>query len=419
MEKNKHLVNIKIEGEDWSNALNESYLKNNKKASIDGFRVGKAPFDVFVSHYGIESLYEDAINTVIQVAYINMLKDSKLEPVIMPKVEVKEVNKDFVEFQFAVITKPEVTIKKYEGLGIEKASDSVTSEEIQTEIDHLLDQYAELVIKEGSVALGDTIIFDYEGFVDGVAFDGGKAENYSLEIGSGQFIPGFEDSLIGMNKEEEREIKVTFPADYHAENLKGKDATFKVLIHEIKTKEKRELDAEFFEDLAMDGVNSLETLEESVKEHLSAHKKVDVENEFIENLLDAISKQTEVSIPEELVEDEVDHLIKQFADNISHQGVSLELYYQVTKTSEKDLRDRFERDAYRNVLYRLIIEKLINTLEIEANDQEVEDEIKNTASKYNVSEEEVIKETGGKDMIKYDIKVKKLFDKLTELNKIK
>ena len=420
MEKNKsykHEVNIKIEGEEWKKALHKAYEKNNKKAKIDGFRPGKAPYEIFVKHYGIENLFIDAADSCLQESYLKAITDSKLIPVTEPKVDIKEIDENHVEFIFTIITKPDIKIKKYEGLKIKKDKLEVKEEEIQEEIDHLLEQYAELVVKEGTVENGDTVIIDYEGFLDGVPFEGGKAENYSLVIGSNTFIPGFEEQLIGMDKDSEKEIKVTFPEDYHAENLKGKETTFKVKVHEIKTKQNRELDDEFFEDLGMEGVNSLETLKESIKEHLEAHKKTDIENKFVDDMLDAISKQTEIDIPEEMVEDEINHLIKRFEEQLKYQGVSLDLYYRLTKTTEKDLREQVEKEAFKNVLYRLILEELVKILEITVTDEEVDEELEKMAKQYNATKEDIQKELGGIDMIKYNIEIRKAFAKLEELNK--
>ena len=420
MEKNKsykHEVNIKIEGEEWKKALHKAYEKNNKKAKIDGFRPGKAPYEIFVKHYGIENLFIDAADSCLQESYLKAITDSKLIPVTEPKVDIKEIDENHVEFIFTIITKPEIKIKKYEGLKIKKDKLEVKEEEIQEEIDHLLEQYAELIVKEGTVENGDTVIIDYEGFLDGVPFEGGKAENYSLVIGSNTFIPGFEEQLIGMDKDSEKEIKVTFPEDYHAENLKGKETTFKVKVHEIKTKQNRELDDEFFEDLGMEGVNSIETLKESIKEHLEAHKKTDIENKFVDDMLDAISKQTEIEIPEEMVEDEINHLIKRFEEQLKYQGVSLDLYYSLTKSTEKDLREQVEKEAFKNVLYRLILEELVKILEITVTDEEVDEELEKMAKQYNATKEDIQKELGGMDMIKYDIEIRKAFAKLEELNK--
>ena len=418
-DKNKHEKTIIIDGDAWKNALTKAYEKNNKKAKIDGFRPGKAPYDIYVKKFGVESLFLDAADVVVEDAYLKAIEEDKLIPVCEPEVNIKEVDDKKIEFVFTIITKPELTIKKYKNLKIKKEDASVSEEEIDEEIKHLLEHYAELEIKDGKVENGDTVIIDYEGFVDGVAFEGGKAENYSLEIGSGSFIPGFEDQLIGMEKESEKEIEVTFPEDYHAENLKGQKATFKVKVHEIKTRKQRELDEEFFEDLGMEGVNSVETLRSSIKEHLETHKKNDVENKFVEDLMDAISKNTDVEIPDKMVEEEVDRLLKRAEENLKYQGISLDLYYQFTKTTEADLRNQLESEAFKNVLYRLILEEIIKLEKIEVTDEEIEEELAKMAERYQTSKEEILKELGGKEMVKYDLEARHTFEKLSEYNEVK
>lgn len=418
-DKNKHEKTIIIDGDAWKNALTKAYEKNNKKAKIDGFRPGKAPYDIYVKKFGVESLFLDAADMVVEDAYLKAIEEDKLIPVCEPEVNIKEVDDKKIEFVFTIITKPELTIKKYKDLKIKKEDASVSEEEIDEEIKHLLEHYAELEIKDGKVENGDTVIIDYEGFVDGVAFEGGKAENYSLEIGSGSFIPGFEDQLIGMEKESEKEIEVTFPEDYHAENLKGQKATFKVKVHEIKTRKQRELDEEFFEDLGMEGVNSVETLRSSIKEHLETHKKNDVENKFVEDLMDAISKNTDVEIPDKMVEEEVDRLLKRAEENLKYQGISLDLYYQFTRTTEADLRNQLESEAFKNVLYRLILEEIIKLEKIEVTDEEIEEELAKMAERYKTSKEEILKELGGKEMVKYDLEARHIFEKLSEYNEVK
>ena len=417
--KNKIELTEKIEGEKWEKTLKEVYEKNNKKAKISGFRPGKAPYDVYIKHYGIESLFLDAADKVVNEAYLNAIEKSKVVPVCEPSVNLKNISEKEVEFSFTIITKPELKIKKYKDLKIKKDKLEVTDEEINHEIEHLLEHYAELVIKDGKVENGDTVVIDYVGSVDGKEFEGGSAENYNLVIGSNTFIPGFEEQLIGASKDETRDIKVTFPSDYHAENLKGKDAIFKVTIHEIKTKENRKLDKDFFEDLAMEGVDSEETLKESIKEHLETHKKSDIENKFIEELMDAISKNTEVEIPDEMVSEEVERLIRRTEENLKYQGVTLDLYYQFTKTTEEDMKKQLEPEAFKNVMYRLILEEIVKLENIEVTDSEIEDEIKHMEEHYQASREDILKELGGKEMIKYDLEARKTFEKLAEYNEIK
>ena len=386
---------------------------------MDGFRPGKVPFDVYVKKNGIESLFLEASDLVINKAYFDALEESKVIPVASPKVDIKSISEEKVEFVFTVVTKPELKINKYKDLKVKKDELVVTDEEINHEVEHLLEHYAELVIKDGKVENGDTVIIDYVGTVDGVEFDGGKAENYNLVIGSGTFIPGFEEQLIGMDKEETKDIKVTFPEDYHAENLKGKEAIFKVTVHEIKTRENRELNEEFFEDLAMEGVNSEETLKSSIREHLESHKKNDIENKFIEELMDGISKNTDVDIPEEMVEEEIDRLMDRAEENLKYQGISLDLYYQFTKTTESDMRKQLEPEAFKNVMYRLILEEVMKLEKIEVTDEELETEIKKIMDEFKVSREDIAKEYGSLDNMKYELQVKKTFERLSELNEVK
>ena len=248
--KNVKEINIKIEGQEWEEALDKAFIKANAKAKIDGFRPGKAPKDVFLKKYGKEALFMDAADIVLDGAYHKVFEENKdLEIVAQPEIGLKSIDENGVEFIFTLTLKPEVKLGKYKGLGVKKETVKVTKEEVEHEIEHLRSHYAENVVKEGTVAIGDIAIIDFEGFKDGVAFEGGKGENYSLTIGSNTFIPGFEDQIIGMKKSEEKDINVTFPEDYHSEELKGAPVVFKVKVNEIKEVKIPELDKDFFEDL--------------------------------------------------------------------------------------------------------------------------------------------------------------------------
>ena len=416
--KNKHEFTIKIEGKEWEKAQDDAFKKRNKNAKIAGFRPGKAPKDVFIKHYGKESLYFDAADALLQVAYAKMLEKEKVIPVVEPKVDIKSIDENGIEYIFTVITKPEVKIKKYKNLGVKKEVVKVSKEEINHEIDHLLERYTELVTKEkGKVEKGNIAVIDFEGFKDGKTFEGGKGENYSLEIGSNTFIPGFEDQVIGMKTGEEKDINVTFPKDYGEKSLAGAPVVFKVKVNEIKEKQARELDEEFFEDLAMDGVNSKEELEKSIKETLHARKETDVENKYVDDLLAKIGENTEVDIPEEMIDEEVHRLIHRFEDQLRMQGVSLDLYYEFTKTTYEDLHKQMEGEAKKNVLYRLILEELVKIEKVEVTLEDGEAEADKLATKYNMSKEDLLKEFGGLEMIMYDLEVRKVFDKLKEYNK--
>ena len=413
----KHEFTIKIEGNEWEEAINKAFAKRNKTAKIDGFRPGHAPKDVFIKKYGKESLYFDASDTLVQSAYLKVLENEKVIPVVEPKIDIKSINETGVEFVFTIITKPSVKINKYKNLGVKMSDTKVSDKELEEEFKHLKDRYTELVVKDGILANNDTAIIDFEGFKNGVAFEGGKGTNYSLEIGSNTFIPGFEEQLIGMKKDEEKEIEVTFPKDYGSKDLADAKATFKVKLNEIKEKKERELDKEFFEDLGMEGVNSKETLFDSLRESIGAKKKTDAENKYIDDLLDAVSKNTEVDLPEEMIDDEIHRLMHRFEEQLRMQGASLDLYYQFTKSTEEDLHKSLEKEAEKNTLYRLILEELVKIENVEITDEEANTEADKLASNYKMDKEELLKEFGGIEMIKYDLEVRKVFDKLKEYNK--
>ena len=271
-------------------------------------------------------------------------------------------------------------------------------------------------VKEGKVENGNIAIIDFEGFNDGVAFEGGKGTNYSLEIGSNTFIPGFEEQLIGMGKNEEKEINVTFPKDYPSEDLKGKDVVFKVKVNEIKEKVRRELDKEFFEDLGMDGVDSLETLEKHVEEHLKEHKKMDNENKFVDEILAKIAENTEVEIPEEMVEHEITHMVENFENQLKMQGISLEVFYEMTKSDEKALRDQMKDEASKRVKYSFILEEIQNKENIKVTEEEINEKAETLAKQYGMEKDAFISAVGGLYNIEYELLMEKTINFLKENN---
>lgn len=406
---------VKISKEEFQNAIDKAFENKKSNIKMDGFRKGKVPKDVYFKKVGKESLYMDAIDIVLPDAYDKVMKNYK--PIIDPKVEINKMDEEGVEFKFIITTMPKVEIKKYKGLNIKKPEVKVTEEEIEHEMGHLVERFTELVIKEdGEVELGDVAVIDFEGFKDGTPFEGGKGENYSLEIGSNTFIPGFEDQVIKMKKGEEKEIKVTFPEDYHQEDLKGKDVTFKVKVHEIKEKKARDFDEEFFEDLGLEGVDSEEKLKEEIKENIKAAKEREAENNFIEEVLAKIAENTTVEIPEELEEDEINHMMKNFEEQIKMQGMSLEVLYEMTKSNEEKLREQMKEEAHKHVLYRMILETVKDKEKIEVTDKELEEELEKLAKQYNVTKEEFLDMYGEKEMLRYEIEVKKVLELLTKEN---
>lgn len=414
---NVHEVIVKIEGVEWTEALDKAFKSKQKDAKVDGFRKGKVPRNIYEKHYGKESLFFLAAEEVLQSAYAKAMEELNLIPVVQPSVDIKDISDKGVEFTFKIITKPEVKIKNYKGLGIKPEEIKVTKEEIDHEIGHLLEEYTELVTKEGEVKNGDVAVIDFEGFKDGKPFDGGKGENYSLEIGSNTFIPGFEEQVIGMKTGEEKDLTVSFPEDYGVEDLKGQPVIFKVKVNEIKEKVTRELDKEFFEDLAMEGVHSKETLEKEVEKNIKAQKEADNENKYIDHLLEEVAKNVEVDIPQEMVDEETTRLLGRFEQQMAMQGISLDIYYQFTKSSEEDLRKQMDKEAYQNVLYRLMLEEIMNLEKIEVSQEEASKEAEELAKKYKMDKEDFLKQFGGLEMIQYDLEMHKVIDLLKELNK--
>jgi len=411
--KNIKEINIKVEGKEWEEALDKAFVKANAKAKIDGFRPGKAPKEVFLKKYGKEALYMDAADIVLDGAYRKVFEDNKdLEIVAQPEIGLKSIDEKGVEFTFKLTLKPEVKLGKYKGLNVKKDSVKVTKEEVEHEIEHLRSHYAENVVKEGKVENGDIAIIDFEGFKDGKAFDGGKGENYSLTIGSNTFIPGFEDQIIGMAKGEEKDINVTFPEDYHSEELKGQPVVFKVKVNEIKEVKIPELDKDFFEDLGMEGIDSKESLEAQVKENIKARRDADAENKYIDELLEAAAKNVEVDIPDVMISEEQDRILRQYEENLKMQGLTLEQFYQFTNSDEAALREQMKDEATKRVTYRLMLEAIAKAEKIEITDEKANEEAETLAKRYQMPVDEFLKAFGGIEMIKYDLEMRGAIDAL-------
>ena len=412
MSKTKEF-DLKIEGKEWEEALDKAYKKASKKAKIDGFRPGKAPKEVFLKKYGKQSLYMDAADEALEKAYTKMLEENKdiLEQLVAkPNVELKNIDEKGVEFKFVLTLKPDVKLGQYKNLKVKKEKAETTEEEVEEAIKNIRQRYAENVLKDGKIEDGDIAIIDFEGFVDDEPFEGGKGENYSLTIGSGTFIPGFEEQLIGLKPEDEKDVVVTFPEDYHAENLKGKEAVFKVKVHEIKEIKVPELDENFFADLDMEGVNSKETLEAKISENILSHKESEIENKYMDDLLEEAAKDVEVDIPEVMIEEELDRMIDQYRQHMQMQGLTLEQFYQFTGSDEKALRDKMKEEAIKRITYRLMLEEIAKQEKIEISDEDADKEATNMAEKYQMEKEEFLKQFGGIEMIKYDMKMHKAMD---------
>ena len=407
-------IKVKVEGKKWEDALEKAYNKASSNFQIDGFRKGHAPKSVFLKKYTQERLNFDAADICLDDAYSDMFKKAKdLEIVAQPEITLSDISEKGVEYLFTLTLKPEVKLGKYKGLGVKKDKVSVSKEEIEHEIEHLRSHYTENVVKEsGKVESGDIAVIDFEGFKDGVAFAGGKGENYSLEIGSNTFIPGFEDQVIGMSVGEEKDINVTFPKDYHAEDLKGAKVVFKVKVNEIKVKRIPELDADFFEDLGMEGIDSKESLEKQVKENIKVRKDSEAENKYIDGLLEAAGKNVKVDIPEVMINEELNRMVKQYEETLKMQGLSLEQFYQFTNSDESKLKEQMKEEATKRITYRLMLEEIAKAESIEVSDADAKKEAKEMAEKYQMKEDEFLKAFGGLDMMKYDMKMRKAIEVL-------
>ena len=408
--KNVHEITLKVEGSEWTNEVDKAFKKANQKAKIDGFRPGKAPREIFEKKYGKESLYMDAVDNILQEKYMSVIEDSKLEPVIQPKVDIKKVDENGVELLFIITTKPEVNIKKYKDLDVKKEEVTVTDEEAKAKIAELQKQFAEIVIKEGKIEEGDTAVIDFEGFLNDVAFEGGKGENYPLEIGSHTFIPGFEEQLVGMSQNEEKDINVSFPEDYPSEELKGQAVVFKVKVREVKTKTLPELNEEFFLDLGMEDVKTEKELVEKMKEEIKKEKEYNAENKYVDALLEEIAKNTEVDIPLEFIENEIERMFHQFSDNVKMQGLTVEQYCSFLQTTEEKIKEQMKEEATKRVTYRLILEEISKLEKIEISDEEAEHEAEHLSTHYQMTKEELTNAFGGLEMIKYDLQMKRALE---------
>ncbi len=415
MAKNVKEIEIKVEGKEWEEALDKAFKEANKKAKIDGFRPGHAPKEVFIKKYGEQALYMDAAEAVVDGAYEKMLKENEkdLEDLVArPDVQVKEINGEGVTFNFVLTMRPEVKLGDYKKINVKREKAKVTAEEIEDTIENIRHRYAEDVLKDGEIKDGDVAVIDFEGFVDGVAFEGGKGENYSLKIGSGTFIPGFEEQLIGLKSGDEKDVEVTFPEDYHAEDLKGKKATFKVKVHEVKEVKVPELDKDFFEDLGMEGVDTKEKLEAKISESILTNKESELENKYIDELLEAAAKDTEVDIPEVMIDDELERMIREYDSHLRSQGITLEQFYKFTNSDEEALKSQMRPEAARRVKHRLMLEEIAKQEKIEISDEEANKEAERLAENYQIKKEEFLQMFGGLDLVKYDLKMRKAIDVL-------
>jgi len=410
--KNVHTITYNLEGSEWTDILDATFKKKNAEVSISGFRKGKAPKDVYLKKFGIESLYMDSVDEALQVAYTKVLDENNLMPVCEPKVDIKNIDDKHIELEFTVITKPEVKVSTYKKLGVKKETPKVTKEELEAEVKRLQSRFAEIVVKEnGSIEEGNIAVIDFEGFVDGEAFDGGTGTDYPLEIGSNTFIPGFESQLIGLKSGETKDINVKFPEDY-VDALKGKDAVFKVTIKEIRTRVLPELNEEFFKDLGYDDVNTREELESKLEEHLLEHKKEDAENKYIDELINAGIEKMTVEINPEIIEDEVHRMMHDLDERLKMQGANLDMYFQTMGITHEKFHEQAEPEAIKRIKSRYLLDYIIEKENLDATEDEVNAHAEEQAKKYGTDANEIISMYGGMNVVKYDLLIHKAIEVL-------
>ena len=417
---NRGVITFTIGQDKIKPALDQAFNKVKKNLNAPGFRKGHLPRAVFNQKFGEEALYEDALNALLPAAYQAAVAELSLDVVAQPKIDIQSMEKGQEWTLTAeVVTKPEVKLGDYKNLEVSvEASKEVTDAEVDEKVERERNNLAELIVKEGAAELGDTVVIDFVGSVDGVEFDGGKGENFSLELGSGQFIPGFEDQLVGAKAGETVEVNVTFPEQYQAEDLAGKDAKFVTTVHEVKAKEVPALDDELAKDIDEE-VETLDELKAKYRKELESAKEIAFDDAVEGAALElAVANAEIVELPEEMVHDEVHRAMNEFMGNMQRQGISPEMYFQLTGTTEEDLHKQYEADADKRVKTNLVIEAIAKAEGFEASDEEIEKEINDLASEYNMEVEQV-RNLLSVDMLKHDIAMKKAVEVVTSTAKVK
>ena len=416
----KKSYTLKLEGKEWKDCLHDAYNKKKKDIKMDGFRKGQVPYDVYVKKVGVEALFMDSVDMAVDILYAKLLSDKEtITPAATPSIDIKDISKDKVEIEFTLVATPEVTLGKYKDLGIKKEKVEVTDEEIEHELGHLKEQFAEMKtlddktkIKEGMIA-----VIDFEGFLNDKAFKGGKGEDYSLEIGSHTFIPGFEEALVGLKKGDKKDVKVTFPENYHSDELRGQRVVFKVEVKEVKEKVFPEFNKEFFEDLNVGGVESLDDLKKYIKENLTAEKEKQLEDDYLFKCLDKVVENSKFEIPEEMTEDEVNRLTREFSEKLQYQGLNIEDYLKFTNSTMDAFKNSLKPEANRRIGYRLMMDAIVEKEHLEVTDEELEKGLDETSKEYGMSREDFEKEIGSKELFKYDLLMRKAMKFVTGENK--
>ena len=416
LEKCQTKLSVVVEPEEWKNAQQKEFKKLADQTTVPGFRKGHAPENLVKTKVNHAEVLRRAADAMIDVAYKNAIKEHQLKPYYQPELNIVKMDDDQFEFDITFIGAPTVKLGGYKDIEVKKDKVKVTKEEVDHEVSHILDRYAELVSKDGKAEEGDTVVIDFKGFKDNEEFEGGSAEGYSLELGSHSFIPGFEEGVVGMKREESKDIELTFPEDYMAKELAGQKVVFNVIVHDIKKRVIPDLDEEFFKDLDMEGVSNKEELEKVVEEEIKAQKEREADNKFIEDLLEKASKNMKVEIDEEIIDAETDRMYKNFIEKLKMQGVTEELYFAYSGAKKEDIMKDMKKEAEKRVAYRYLLEAIVKAEEITISDKDAKDEVKKMADMYKMTEEDIMKELGSLEVVKYDLAMQKAIELLKENN---
>ena len=417
--KNEVKLEFTIEAKKFDEAIMKVYQKSARYFNIPGFRKGKAPFNIVERMYGDEIFYEDAFNELVPSIYEKEIEDNKIEAVSKPEINIVKMKKgEDLVFTALVQTKPEVKLGKYKGIELKKVEYPVTDEDVEHELAHVQEHNARIItVEDRPVQDKDIAVIDFQGFVDGKAFEGGKAEKHELEIGSKTFIPGFEDQVIGLKVGEEKDINVKFPEDYFSKDLAGKDATFKVKLHEIKEKQLPALDDEFAKDVSE--FDTLKDYKTSIKEKKQAQNDDRAKHETENLAIEAVSNETKIDIPSGMIETEIDAMIRDLEQQLSYQGINLDQYLKIMNKTRKEVEENYKEQAEKNVKSRLILEAIIKEEKIESTDVEINAKIKEMATNYGRKEEELSKNEALKEYIANTIKTEKAIELIIKNAKIK
>ncbi|CAM4336622.1 trigger factor [Erysipelothrix aquatica] len=413
-ENSTGLLTVEVEQNAWKKAQDKAVDKLTKDVEVQGFRKGQAPKELARKQISDSSVMMEAMNLIANDAFVAGMVEHKLEPVATPELDVKEMTADSLTLLFNVTVKPEVELGEYKGIKVEAEDITVSDEDVEAELAKLQEEQAELVLKEeGTVESGDTTVIDFEGFKEDVAFEGGKGENYTLEIGSNSFIPGFEEAMIGMAAGEEKDLNITFPENYHVEDLKGQPVVFKVKLHEIKSKQLPELNDAFVELLDDEEVKTLEALKASIKHNLEHNRQHAEEDRVNDVLVQTVADNAKINVPEAMITEELNQMFNEFQQRLAQQGMNFELYSQILGQTEEDVKSQMGEDAEKRVRTRLTLEKIAEVEGLKVDDEEVEKEFAAISEAYGIELEQV-KELVSIDAVTYDILLRKAIELVKE-----